>query len=252
MASPHRSEPFFQDGPTSPSILLVPTGDGDSFEVVLGPVFTLVRSDEASPEQESPLAVESADDEPLLIEGGSSHIASSLDRQPLVTTDGAVSSELTDSRVEDLTEQAAADYDYELDESWLEEQLLNSPEVEVSTSEGLAEAPVFPGTSYFLCYLLVADFSMYLCLLFYFVAGLSAPAGSPEATDVPIPDPVPPVSGDEAIGWIFSSFISSLIVITRLTCLLCCRCHSGGCETRFDRVGGLTSGHLLQGLSARP
>jgi hypothetical protein len=48
MASPHRSESFFQDGPASPSILLVPTGDGDSFKVVLGPVLTLVRSEEAS------------------------------------------------------------------------------------------------------------------------------------------------------------------------------------------------------------
>jgi hypothetical protein len=202
MASPHRSESFFQDGPTSPSILLAPTGDGDSFEVVLGLVFTLVRSDEASPEQESPLAVESADDEPLLIEGGSSHISSSPDRQPLVVIDNAVSSELTDSRVEDLTEQATADYDYELDESWLEEQLLDSPKAEVSTV---------------LCYLLVAYFFIYLCLLFYFVAGPSVSVGPPEATDVPISTPVPPVSGDEVIGRIFSSFIFSLIVIGCLT-----------------------------------
>jgi hypothetical protein len=217
MASPHRSESFFHDGPTSPSILLVPFGDGDSFDVVLGPVLTLVRSEEASLEQESPLAVEPVGDEPLLIEGGSSHVSSSPDRQPLVTTDGAVSSELTDSQVEDLTEQAAVDYDYELDEGWLAEQLLDSPETEVPASESLAEAHVSPGTSYFLCYLLVADFSMFLCLLFYFVAGPSAPAGPPEATDVPIPDPVPPVSGDEAIGRIFSSFIFSSIMIICLT-----------------------------------
>jgi hypothetical protein len=65
MVSPHRSESFFQDGPASPSILLVPTGDGDSFEVVLGPVFTLVRSEEVSPRQEGSLAVEPAGDEPL-------------------------------------------------------------------------------------------------------------------------------------------------------------------------------------------
>jgi hypothetical protein len=75
MASPHRSESFFQDGPASLSILLVPTGDGDSFEVVLGPVLTLVRSEEASPEQEGPLVVEPASDEPVLIEEGSSHIS---------------------------------------------------------------------------------------------------------------------------------------------------------------------------------
>jgi hypothetical protein len=123
MASPHRSESFFHDSPASPSISLVPIGDGDSFDVVLGPVLILVRSEEASLEQESPLAVEPVGDEPLLIEGGPSHVSSSPDRQLLVTTDGAVSSEFTDSQVEDLTEQAAVDYDYELDESWLAECL---------------------------------------------------------------------------------------------------------------------------------
>jgi hypothetical protein len=80
MASPHRSESFFQDGSASPSVLLVPIGDGDSFEVVLGSVLTLVRSGEVSPRQESPLAVEPAGDEPLLIEGEPSHISISLDR----------------------------------------------------------------------------------------------------------------------------------------------------------------------------
>jgi hypothetical protein len=199
MASPHRSEPFFYDGPASPSILLVPTGDGDSFDVVLGPVLTLARSEEASFEQGSLLAVEPVGDEPLLIEGGPSHVSSSPDRQPLVATDGVVSSELSDSRVEDSTEQAAVDYDYELDESWLVEQLFDSPETEVPTNEGLAEAHASPGTLYFLCHLLIFYFSMYLCLLFYFAAGSGAPAGPPEVADTPIPDPVAPVSGDEAI-----------------------------------------------------
>jgi hypothetical protein len=204
MASPHRSESFFHDGPALPSILLVPIGDGDSFDVVLGPVLTLVRSEEASFEQESPLAVEPIGDEPLLIERGPSHISSSPDRQPLVATDGAVSSELIDSQVEDLTEQAAVDYDYELDESWLAEQLLDSPEAEVLTSEGLAEAHASPSTYLFPLSFICSLLFMYLCLLFYFVAGSNAPAGPPEAADTPIPDPVPPVSGDEAIGWIFS------------------------------------------------
>jgi hypothetical protein len=166
MASPHRSESFFQDGPTSPSILLVPTGDGDSFEVVLGPVFTLVRSDEASPEQESPLAIESADDELVLIEGEPSHVSSPLDRQPLMIIDGAVPSELTDSQAEDLTEQAAADYDYELDEGWLKEQLLDSPDVEVQTSESPVEAPISPSTSHLFYRLLVICFAVYLPLCF--------------------------------------------------------------------------------------
>jgi hypothetical protein len=168
-----------------------------SFDVVLGPVLTLARPEETSFEQGSPLAVEPIGDEPLLIEGGSSHVSSSPDGQPLMATDGVVSS---DSRVEDSTDQAAVDYDSELDESWLVEQLFNSPETEVPTSEGLAEPHASPGTLYFLCHLLVFYFSMYLCLLFYFVAGSGAPAGPPEVADTPIPDPVPPVSGDEAIG----------------------------------------------------
>jgi hypothetical protein len=33
--------------------------------------------------------------------------------------------------VGDLIEQAMAEYDHELDEGWLEEQLLDSPDVEV-------------------------------------------------------------------------------------------------------------------------
>jgi hypothetical protein len=251
MVSPHCSESFFHDGPTSPSILLVPIGDGDSFDVVLGPILTHVRSEEASLEQESPLAVEPVGDEPLLIEGGPSRVSSSPDGQPLVTTDDTVSSELTDIQVEDLTEQAAVGYDYELDESWLAEQLFDSLETEVPTSEGLAEAHASPGTFYFLCHLFIFYFSMYLCILFYFVAGSSAPAGPPEAADVPIPDPIPPVSGDEAIGWVFSSFISSLIVTIRLTHLLCRRCFTEGFEARPGRVGGFTSGHLLRKLPAR-
>jgi hypothetical protein len=109
----------------------VPTGDGDSFEVVLGSVLTLMRSEEASPEQEGPLAVESADDELVLIEEGSSHISTSSDGQPLLIIDCVVTSESTYSWMEDLTEQAATDYDYELEECWLEEQLLDNPDAEV-------------------------------------------------------------------------------------------------------------------------
>jgi hypothetical protein len=251
MASPHRSESFFYDGPASPSILLVPTGDGDSFDVVLGPVLTLARPEEASIEQGSPSAVEPIGDEPLLIEGGPSHISLSPDRQPLVATDGVVSSEPTDSRVEDLTDQAAVDYDYELDESWLAEQLFDSPEAEVPTSEGLAEAHASPGILYFLCHLLLFYFSMYLCLSFYFVVGSGAPVGPPEVADTPIPDPVAPVSGDEAIGRIFSSFISSLIMIGCLTHLFCCRCYTEGCEARLGRAGGCTLRHFLRRLPAR-
>jgi hypothetical protein len=150
MSSPHRSESFFYDGPASPSILLVPTGDGDSFDVVLGPVLTLAQSEEAPFEQRSPLAVEPAGDEPLLIEGGPSHASSSPDGQPLMAIDGGVSS---DARVEDSTERATVDYDSELDESWLVEQLFHSPETGVPASEGLTEPHTSPGTLYFLCYL---------------------------------------------------------------------------------------------------
>jgi hypothetical protein len=200
MASPHRSESLFQDGPASPPISLVPSGDGDSFEVVLGPVLTLVRSGEVSPRQEDLLTTEPMDDEPLLIKGGPPHVSISPDRQPLLITDVVASPQSSYDRVEDLTEQAAADYDYELDESWLEEQLFDILETEVPTSEGLVEAHASPGTLYFLCHLLVFYFSMHLCILFYFVAGSSAPVSPPEVADISIPDPVPPVSGDEAIG----------------------------------------------------
>jgi hypothetical protein len=166
MASPHRSESFFQDSSASPSVLLVPTGDGDSFEVVLGPVLTLVRSGEVSPRRNSPLAVELAGDEPLLIEGELSHVSISPDGQPLMITDGVVSPETSYGWVEDLTEQAAADHDYELDERWLEEQLLASPDVEVQISESPVEAHVSPGTSHLFCYPLVTCFVVYLPLCF--------------------------------------------------------------------------------------
>ena len=189
MASPHRSESFFCDGPASPSILLVPTGDGDSFDVVLGPVLTLALPEEASLEQGSPLAVEPAGDEPLLIEGGPSHTSSSPNVQPLMATDDRVS-----------TERVAVDYDSELDESWLVEQLFHSPEMEIPAGEGLAEPHASSGTLYFFYHLPVFYFSCTYASSFYFVAGSSAPAGPPEATDIPIPDSVPPVSGDEAIG----------------------------------------------------
>jgi hypothetical protein len=168
MASPHRSEPFFHDGPTSSSILLVPAGDGDSFEVVLGSVLTLVRSGEASPEQEGPLAVE-----PVLIEGELSHVSSSLDRQPLMITDGAVSFTSSSGWVEDLTERAAADHDYELDEGWLEEQLLDSPDAEIQSSESPVGAHVSPGTSHLLYYFLVISSLVYLYLYFVLQLGLA-------------------------------------------------------------------------------
>jgi hypothetical protein len=166
MASPHQSESFFQDDSASPSVLLVPTGDGDSFEVVLGPVLTLVRSGEVSPRQDSPLAVEPAGDEPLLIEGELSHVSISPDGQPLMITDSVVSPKSSYGQAEDLIEQATADHDYELDEGWLEEQLLDSPDVEVQTSESLVEAHVSPGTSHLFCCLLTTCFAVYLPLRF--------------------------------------------------------------------------------------
>jgi hypothetical protein len=104
MASPHRSESLFQDGPTSPSILLVPTGDGDSFEVVLGPVITLVISEEASPEQKDLLVVEPIGNGLALVKGEPSHVSLSLDARPLMITDSTVSPESSSSWVEDLTE----------------------------------------------------------------------------------------------------------------------------------------------------
>jgi hypothetical protein len=172
MPSPHRSESFFQDDSASPSILLVPTGDGDSFKVVLGPVLILMRSEEASLEQEGLLAVEPTDDEAVLIEGGSSHLSSSTDERPLMITDGTVSPEFIGSWVECLTELATIDSDYDLDEGWLEEQLLDNPDVEVQTSESPVKAHVSPDTSHLLYYFLVIFFLVYLRLYFVLQLGL--------------------------------------------------------------------------------
>jgi hypothetical protein len=225
MASPHRSESFFYDGPASPSILLVPTGDGDSFEVVLEPISTLMRLEDASPEQEDLLTVQPVGDAPALIEREPSHISSSPDERSLLTTDGIVLLGSSSDWIGDLAEQVAA----KLDEGWVEEQLLGSPDVEIPTSESLVEARVSSGTSHFIYH---SFFSCAYALLFYFIAELSAPAGPPEVIDVPTSIPVLPVSGDEAIGQILFFFISSLLVIDCLTCLFCCRCHTGRCEAR--------------------
>jgi hypothetical protein len=118
------------------------------------------------------LAIEPAGDEPVLIEEGPSHVSSSPDERPLLITDGVVSPEFTDSWVEDLTEQAAAGYDYELDESWLEEQLFDSPDAEVQPSESSVEAHISPGTSHLLCYFLAAYFVVHLHLCFVLQLGL--------------------------------------------------------------------------------
>jgi hypothetical protein len=66
--------------------------------------------------------------------------------------------------VEDLNEQA--EQDYELEEGWLEEQLLDNPGVEVQASESPTEAHISSGTSHLLYYFLVALFLVYLCLCF--------------------------------------------------------------------------------------
>jgi hypothetical protein len=85
--------------------------------------------------------------------------------------DGAISFEFTDSWVKGLTEQATTDYDYELDEGWMEEQLLDSPDAEVQTSESPNEAPVSPGTSHLFCCLLATYFAVYLHLYFILQLG---------------------------------------------------------------------------------
>jgi hypothetical protein len=70
--------------------------------------------------------------------------------------------------VGDLIEQAMAEYDHELDEGWLEEQLLDSPDVEVQSSESPMGAHVSRGTSHLLCYFLMTYFQCtYAFVLFY-------------------------------------------------------------------------------------
>jgi hypothetical protein len=108
-------------------------------------------------------------------------------------TDRVVSPESSYGQAEDLTEQATTDHGYELDEGWLEEQLLDSPDAEVQTSESPAEAPASSGTSHLplssSCDLLCSV----LTPLFCFAAKPSAPASSPEAADVPASTSVSPI-----------------------------------------------------------
>jgi hypothetical protein len=132
----------------------------------MGPVLTLMRSEEVSFEPESPLAVELTCDEPVLIKRELSHISTSLDERPLLIVDGAVTPESRDCWVEDLTEQAAIEYDYELEEGWLEKQLLDSQGADISAKESLAETHISPDTSCFLCYFIMAFSSLHLRLCF--------------------------------------------------------------------------------------
>jgi hypothetical protein len=213
--------------------LLVPTGDGDSFEVVLGPVITLVISEEASPEQKDLLVVEPIDNGLALVTGEPSHVSLSLDERPLMITDSTVSPESSSSWVEDLTEQLAADHDYELDKSWLEEQLLDSPDVGAQANESPVEAHVSPGTSHLLCYFIIFSCLVYLHLYFILQLGLVCLQVFPRQLMYPLLPPVSPISGDEATCQIFFLFISSLIMMDYLTFLFHCRYHTRGRETRF-------------------
>jgi hypothetical protein len=72
-----------------------------------------------------------------------------------------------------------------------------------------------------------------LTVLFSFADGPSVPTDPFEVTDVPASTPVSPVSGDETLGQIISSFTSIFIAADYLTCFFYCRCHTGGCETRL-------------------
>jgi hypothetical protein len=185
----------------------VPTRDSESFEVVLGPVLTLVRPEKASPEQEGPLAVEPVGYKSVLIKGEPSHVSTSPDERPLMITDGLVSTEFIDSWVEVLTEQAETDYDYELEESWLGEKLLDSPDEEVQASESPAEAHISHGTSHLLYYFLMTFLFITLTLLFCLADGLSTPMGPFEMAVVLASTPVLPVSDDMALGQIFLSLL---------------------------------------------
>jgi hypothetical protein len=111
MASPYRSESFSygEEKSTSPSILLVPTRYGDSDEVVLGLILSLVRSKNASPEQEGLLAIK-----PVGPESTSIEIESPYAHAPTDESRDVVVPESEDNWVEDMIEQAAIDYDYVL------------------------------------------------------------------------------------------------------------------------------------------
>jgi hypothetical protein len=114
--------------------------------------------------------------------------------------------------VEDLTEQATVDYDYELEEGWLEEHLLFSSDAKIPARESPVETHISLSISRFLCYFLYCGFLFTaFTSLFCFAVGPSAPAGPPEAADVLASTPVSPVSDDETPDYTFSSFISLLL-----------------------------------------
>jgi hypothetical protein len=246
MASPHRFKSFSYDGgrSTSPPILLVSTGDGDSYKVVLGPILTLMRSEEASPELEDLLAIE-----PAGLEAASIEIGLPYASVPTDESGDAVKPEPGDNWVEDMTEQATTSYDYELEEGWLEEQLLDSLDADILASESPVKIHDSPGMPHFPYYLVGAFPFIAFTPLFYFVAELSTPTGPPEVADVPASIPVSSVSADEIPGYILSSFIFSFYRSSSPDMLLLyCRFHIRGRETRLDGAGRLTLGHLLPGL----
>jgi hypothetical protein len=68
------------------------------------------------------------------------------------------------------------EHDHKLDEVWLEEQLLDSPDalthIRLQSSESPVEAHVSLGTYHLFCYFLRAYFSVHLRLYFILYLGL--------------------------------------------------------------------------------
>jgi hypothetical protein len=61
-----------------------------------------------------------------------------------------------------MTEQAAARYDFEPEEDWLEEQLLDIPDIEIPARESPIEIHDSPGISRLSCYFISAFSLLYL------------------------------------------------------------------------------------------
>jgi hypothetical protein len=154
---------------TSPPILLVPIGNGDSYEVVPGPIFTTLEPEEVahemSYEQEYPLPVKPTSHGLALIEMESSPASTLIDEPHLHITDHEATPELRDSWVEEMTEQAMAGYDLKPVESWLEERLSDSSDVEIPSREIPITIHDSPGIPYFLCYFISTSLFITFMLL---------------------------------------------------------------------------------------
>jgi hypothetical protein len=119
-----------------------------------------------------------------------------------------------------MTEQTAAGYDFKPEESWLEEQLFDSPGVEIPTRESPIKIYNSHGTSHFFCYFILTFlFLLHSHLCFSFIADPSMPTDPPEVADVPVLTLVASAPDSETSGYIPSLFSFLLFIMAGyMTC----------------------------------